>query len=273
MIELHDHLDERDGPRDECGVFGIYAPEHEVSRLAYFALYALQHRGQESAGIAAADLGGYIITQRALGLVNQVFKEHDLRALGRRPGHRPRPLLHDGLQRVGELPARPPLRGLRRQPPRARPRAQRQPDQRRRAARRAARAGRHVRVDIGLGDHRRAAGDPPGREARGRRRRRDAAPQGRLLDRGDDQGPRRRLPRPGRPAPARRSGRSATATASPSESCAFDIIGAKLLRDVAARRDRHAHARAASARARSSSASARRSASSSTSTSRVPTRG
>ena len=63
-------------------MFGIYGPEHDVSRLAYFALYALQHRGQESAGIAAADDGGYIITQRALGLVNQVFKEHDLRALG-----------------------------------------------------------------------------------------------------------------------------------------------------------------------------------------------
>ncbi len=75
LIEL------RDGPRDECGVFGIYAPGHDVSRLAYFALYALQHRGQESAGIAAADRGGYIITQRALGLVSQVFKEHDLRAL------------------------------------------------------------------------------------------------------------------------------------------------------------------------------------------------
>ncbi|MEA2229879.1 MAG: amidophosphoribosyltransferase [Solirubrobacteraceae bacterium] len=74
-------LDERDGPRDECGVFGIYGPEHDVARLAYFALYALQHRGQESAGIAAAEAGGYIITQRALGLVSQVFKEHDLRAL------------------------------------------------------------------------------------------------------------------------------------------------------------------------------------------------
>jgi amidophosphoribosyltransferase len=81
MTELPSDLDPRDGPRDECGVFGIYAPEHDVSRLAYFALYALQHRGQESAGIAAADRGGYIITQRALGLVNQVFKEHDLRAL------------------------------------------------------------------------------------------------------------------------------------------------------------------------------------------------
>ncbi|HEX5852008.1 MAG TPA: amidophosphoribosyltransferase [Solirubrobacteraceae bacterium] len=71
----------RDGPRDECGVFGLYAPGHEVSRLSYFALYALQHRGQESAGIAAADRGAHIITRRELGLVNQVFTENDLRTL------------------------------------------------------------------------------------------------------------------------------------------------------------------------------------------------
>jgi amidophosphoribosyltransferase len=71
----------RDGPRDECGVFGLYAPGHEVSRLSYFALYALQHRGQESAGIAAADRGGQIITRRELGLVSQVFSENDLRTL------------------------------------------------------------------------------------------------------------------------------------------------------------------------------------------------
>src|SRR3954467_1959811 len=76
-----DLLDPRDGPRDECGVFGVYGPEHDVSRLAYFALYALQHRGQESAGIAAADLGGHIITLRNQGLVSQVFTEHDLRTL------------------------------------------------------------------------------------------------------------------------------------------------------------------------------------------------
>ena len=73
--------DLRDGPRDECGVFAIYAPGKEVSRLTYFALYALQHRGQESAGIAATDEGGYIITQRSLGLVSRAFKEHDLQAL------------------------------------------------------------------------------------------------------------------------------------------------------------------------------------------------
>jgi amidophosphoribosyltransferase len=71
----------RDGPRDECGVFGLYAPGHEVSRLSYFALYALQHRGQESAGIAAADRGGHIVTRRELGLVSQVFSENDLRTL------------------------------------------------------------------------------------------------------------------------------------------------------------------------------------------------
>jgi amidophosphoribosyltransferase len=62
-------------------VFGLYAPSHEVSRLSYFALYALQHRGQESAGIAAADRGGHIVTRRELGLVSQVFSENDLRTL------------------------------------------------------------------------------------------------------------------------------------------------------------------------------------------------
>ena len=76
-----DHvLDLRDGPRDECGVFGVYAPGHDVSRLAYFALYALQHRGQESAGIAAAQ-NGHILTVRDQGLVSQVFDEQKLRAL------------------------------------------------------------------------------------------------------------------------------------------------------------------------------------------------
>jgi amidophosphoribosyltransferase len=73
-------LDHRDGPRDECGVFGVYGPEHEVARYAYFALYALQHRGQESAGIASVQ-SGHIMTLRDLGLVSQVFDEQKLRAL------------------------------------------------------------------------------------------------------------------------------------------------------------------------------------------------
>ncbi len=78
MPPVNDH---RDGPRDECGVFGIYAPEHDVARLAYFALFALQHRGQESAGIATAQRGGSIMAIRDQGLVAQVFDEHKLRSL------------------------------------------------------------------------------------------------------------------------------------------------------------------------------------------------
>jgi amidophosphoribosyltransferase len=71
---------DRQGPREECGVFGVYAPGHDVSRLAYFGLYALQHRGQESAGIATCE-GGMITTLREAGLVSQVFDEEKLRAL------------------------------------------------------------------------------------------------------------------------------------------------------------------------------------------------
>jgi amidophosphoribosyltransferase len=73
-------IPDRDGPRDECGVFGVYAPGSDVARLAYFALYALQHRGQESAGIATCE-NGHIMTLRDLGLVSQVFDEPKLRAL------------------------------------------------------------------------------------------------------------------------------------------------------------------------------------------------
>ncbi|MGI8846362.1 MAG: amidophosphoribosyltransferase [Thermoleophilaceae bacterium] len=61
-------------------MFGVFAPGSEVSRLAYFALYALQHRGQESAGIAVCE-GGHIMTVRDVGLVSQVFDEGKLRAL------------------------------------------------------------------------------------------------------------------------------------------------------------------------------------------------
>src|SRR5437764_4377739 len=74
-------IDHRDGPRDECGVFGIFAPEHDVARLTYFGLFALQHRGQESAGIATAPRGGSLMAIRDQGLVAQVFDEHTLRSL------------------------------------------------------------------------------------------------------------------------------------------------------------------------------------------------
>jgi amidophosphoribosyltransferase len=69
-----------DHPREECGVFGVVAPGREVSRLAFYALHALQHRGQESAGIAVSD-HGQVTVQRDLGLVSGVFDESSLRGL------------------------------------------------------------------------------------------------------------------------------------------------------------------------------------------------
>lgn len=74
------HLPTLDRPREECGVFGLYAPGEDVSRLTYFGLYALQHRGQESAGIACGD-GERLLVKREMGLVSQVFDEEALLAL------------------------------------------------------------------------------------------------------------------------------------------------------------------------------------------------
>jgi amidophosphoribosyltransferase len=67
-------------PRDACGVFGVWAPGEEVAKLAYFGLYALQHRGQESAGIAVSD-GARIVVYKDMGLVAQVFDESVLSTL------------------------------------------------------------------------------------------------------------------------------------------------------------------------------------------------
>lgn len=68
------------GPREECGVFGIYAPGRDVARLAFFGLYSLQHRGQESAGIATTD-GRAAYLHKNMGLVTQVFNEDNLKPL------------------------------------------------------------------------------------------------------------------------------------------------------------------------------------------------
>jgi amidophosphoribosyltransferase len=65
---------------DECGVIGIYAPERDVARIAYFGLHALQHRGQESAGIASCD-GRHAYVFKEMGLVSQVFNEDNLKPL------------------------------------------------------------------------------------------------------------------------------------------------------------------------------------------------
>jgi amidophosphoribosyltransferase len=63
-----------DKPHDECGIFGIYAPGQEVANITYFGLYALQHRGQESAGITVSD-GKRLNTVKDVGLVAQVFDD------------------------------------------------------------------------------------------------------------------------------------------------------------------------------------------------------
>ncbi len=68
------------GPQDACGVFGVWAPGEDVAQLTYFGLYALQHRGQESAGIAVSN-GRQILVYKDMGLVSQVFDEATLASL------------------------------------------------------------------------------------------------------------------------------------------------------------------------------------------------
>ena len=173
-----------------------YAPESEVARLAYFALYALQHRGQESAGIATCE-GGHIMTVRDLGLVSQVFDEQKLQALRAtmavghvrysttgssawenaqpvwRSDRRQVALAHNGnLINAVELHSELPARGVQ------------------------FRSTSDSEIIAALLSTHEAD------THRGRAGRRDAAARGRLLDGGHDRGHGGRLPRRGRPAAA-----------------------------------------------------------------------
>ena len=99
-----------------CGVFGVYAPDRDVARLSYFGLFALQHRGQESAGIAVSE-AGRLTALRDLGLVTQVFDEQKLHGLqgqvaightrysttGSSQWSNAQPLLHHGAARTVAL--------------------------------------------------------------------------------------------------------------------------------------------------------------------------
>jgi len=76
----HDLLPGEKGPQDACGIFGVWAPGEEVAKLTYYGLYALQHRGQESAGMATSD-GRSILVYKDMGLVSQVFDERSLASL------------------------------------------------------------------------------------------------------------------------------------------------------------------------------------------------
>jgi amidophosphoribosyltransferase len=77
---INSHENHHDKPEEACGVFCIYAPEKDVAKLTYFGLYALQHRGQESAGIATFE-GKHVHLHKDMGLVSQVFNETILEEL------------------------------------------------------------------------------------------------------------------------------------------------------------------------------------------------
>ena len=74
-------IPDSDNPREACGVFGVFAPGEDVARLTFYGLYALQHRGQESAGIATSDGINAFSLRTGMGLVSQVFDEEDLAQL------------------------------------------------------------------------------------------------------------------------------------------------------------------------------------------------
>jgi amidophosphoribosyltransferase len=79
--ELADDLYAPERPvGEECGVFGVWAPDEDVSKLTYYGLYALQHRGQEAAGMAVSD-GSAVLVYKELGLVSQVFDESILQSM------------------------------------------------------------------------------------------------------------------------------------------------------------------------------------------------
>src|SRR4051812_8625336 len=75
-----DHIFDGDDLHEECGIFGVYAPGADVARITYFGLFALQHRGQEGAGIAVSRARGGVplSVPRHMGLVSQAFTEDDL---------------------------------------------------------------------------------------------------------------------------------------------------------------------------------------------------
>ena len=118
----------RTGASDECGVFAVYARGEDVAKLCYYGLYALQHRGQESAGIAVSN-GRNILVTKEMGLVNQVFDEARLAGMDGHLGIAPRALLDHRRVDLGQRAA-----GVQGDPvgDRPRARAQRQPGQHRR---------------------------------------------------------------------------------------------------------------------------------------------
>lgn len=130
---------------EECGIFGVWAPDRDVARLTYFGLRALQHRGQESAGIAVGD-GGTVMVRKDLGLLDRVFSNADLSTLSGQLARGPRALWHRRRQELGSLAAA----SFHHQQRHYRACSQRHPRQHRRAAPSADRAGRAVPLQFGF---------------------------------------------------------------------------------------------------------------------------
>ena len=250
--------------KDECGVFGIFG-HPEAANLTYLGLYALQHRGQESAGIATAD-GEKMRISRAMGHVADAFDERSAGGAARPHRHRPHPLLDRRREPAAERAADPDR--LRPRPDRDR--AQRQPGERARAARPAG----PRRVDLPDQQRHRGRAAPlralARAHGRGRAGRVDLAGQRRLLVRAADEGS------------ADRRARSARLPSARARAARRRLH--RLLRNLRARPDRrHLHPRRRARRAadhqrrRPAIAAAvsrrrrSRTASSSTSTSRGPT--
>lgn len=81
LLDSTSAIDRPDKPEEACGVFGVFSPGEDVAKLAYFGLFALQHRGQESAGIATFEADGTVHLHKEMGLVAQVFNETILNKL------------------------------------------------------------------------------------------------------------------------------------------------------------------------------------------------
>ena len=81
----HDLDPQRPGPQDACGVFGVWAPGEEVANLTYFGLYALQHRGQEAAGIAVSDGSGVVVIMVSQSDANAVANQDCAVPVGKPP--------------------------------------------------------------------------------------------------------------------------------------------------------------------------------------------